>query len=108
MAKPGFESTSPNPKRSVAPGVEGVRFVLVELVVVAEGNVVEAALQHPRLQVRLAHLVLARLEAWHQPVRDEYVHVRVPRRRHRPRPEHGAVRNERYPDVGVADIFVVS
>ncbi len=81
--------------------------MLVELVVVAEGDVVEASLQHRRLQVRLAHLVLARLETRHQPVRDEYVNVRVPRRGHGPRSEHGSVRNERYPDIGVADIFVV-
>ena len=102
----GLRIYLPEPEPLRRPGVEGVRFVLVEVVVVAEGDVVEAALQHPRLQVRLAHLVLARLESWHQPVRHEYVHVRVPRRRHRPRPEHSPVRHQRYPDVGVADIFV--
>jgi hypothetical protein len=51
--------------------------------------------------------MLARLEAWHQPVRDEYVHVRLARRGHGPRAKYCSVRDERYPDVDVADIFVV-
>jgi hypothetical protein len=51
--------------------------------------------------------VLARLETRHQPVRDEYVHVRAPRRGNGTRTKYRSVRDERYPDVGVADIFVM-
>jgi hypothetical protein len=64
-------------------------------VVVAQGDVIEGGRDHVGLQVGLAHLVLARLQPRHQPVRYENVDVRVPRRHHSPRPEHGPVRHQR-------------
>src|SRR4028118_280910 len=84
----------PDPEPLRRPRGVRVLFVLVEIVVMAKGDVIEGGRDHVGLQVRLAHLVLARLQPRHQPVRHEDIDVRVPRRHHRPRPEHGPVRSE--------------
>ena len=87
--------------------VVGVLLVLVEVVVVAERDVVERALQHPRVQVRLAHLVLPRLQVRHQPVRDQDVDVRVTLRRDGARGGDRPVRHQRHADHNVPDLYGV-
>ncbi len=104
MANPWLRLDLPEPEPLGSARIISVRLVFVELVVVAQSYIVEAALQHPRLEVRLAHLVLARLQSWHHPVRHEYVHVGFTRRRHRTCSKYRSVRHQRHAHPDVADI----
>src|SRR4028119_576096 len=97
--EPRLRLDLPEPEPLRRPRVVRVLFVLVEIVVMAKGDVIEGGRDHVGLQVRLAHLVLARLQPRHQPVRHEDIDVRVPRRHHRPRPEHGPMRHQGNPNV---------
>src|SRR5215217_9000732 len=99
----GLDLPEPEPLRGAR--VVGVRLVLVELVIVTEGYVVEAAFEHTRLEVRLSHLVLLRLKSGHHPVRHEYVHVGLTRRGYRAGSEDCPVRNQRHANARIPDVF---